>query len=211
MFNIAKLLPKEHKFCDLLRQISAECLTGSSHLRTMVEDGNPAKRHEAYAAITACKAQAKKISAEVTRELCLTFITPFDREDIQDLTTALYRVIKTIDKLSEYLEIHKVVSRDDLLAQIDVIISESAGMDSMLHALIEGGKTKQILEQAALLDSLENRGDIILNELLVKLIRDTTDARQLILRKDIYDMLERIIDLYRDAASVALKVALKHS
>ena len=65
--------------------------------------------------------------------------------------------------------------------------------------------------KARQLQELENKGDAILGELLVELFRNSTDPRDLILRKDIYDMLEKVIDRYRDAAGVALQIVLKHS
>lgn len=211
MLNIARLLPNEGKFLRYLEQLGAKAHESAGLLKTYVENADPDARAKAGAAITECKAEAKRISAEVTRELCLTFVTPFDREDIQDFSADLYKIPKTVEKLREYLELHKVKELGELSAQIDLITEEADAMDKMIRALIDGGKPKQIIEQAELLDQLENKGDDILSGLLVKLIDNTQDTRQLILRKDIYDMLERIVDRYRDAAGVALQIALKHS
>ena len=55
------------------------------------------------------------------------------------------------------------------------------------------------------------KGDLMLGELLVSLFNEGHTVRDLILRKDIYDMLEKVIDRYRDAAGVALRIVLKHS
>lgn len=211
MLSIAKLLPNEGKFLRYLEQLGAKANDSARHLKTFVESADAPSRAAAGASITAAKAQAKAIAAEVTRELCLSFITPFDREDIQDFAQNLYKIPKTIEKLREYLDLHKVTDIPELLPQIDLIIEEAACMDSLIQTLIKGGKPKHIIEKAAELDALENKGDDILSGLLVSLISDTQTVRQLILRKDIYDMLERIIDLYRDAAGVALQIALKHS
>ncbi|MDE1152277.1 MAG: DUF47 family protein [Micavibrio sp.] len=211
MFNIAKLLPSEGKFYTYLEQLSAEAHTSATHLKTLVETTDAGARAEAAAAITACRAQAKSISAEVTRQLCLTFITPFDREDIQLFSNYLYRITKTTEKVREYIELYKLSDLSDFTRQVEVIIQEADGMDNMVHALIKGGKPKQIIEKAELLDSLENKGDAILSELLATLIEKTEKARDLIAKKDIYDLLERVIDGYRDAAGVALQISLKHS
>ena len=211
MLNIARLLPSEGKFYRFLEQLSAEAHTGASHLKTYVESKDPRTRTEAGRAISDCRAHAKKLSAEVTKELCLTFITPFDREDIQQFSTYLYKVTKTIEKVREYIDLHELHALDDLPRQIDLIIQEADAMDSMVQALIKGGKPEQIVEKAALLDGLENKGDAVLSELLVALMRDTKDVRLMILRKDIYNLLERVIDGYRDAAGIALQIALKHS
>lgn len=211
MFNIARLLPREEKFYRFLKDLSSAAETSALHLKTLVETTDPAQRAEASKAIFACKLDAKRIAAEVTEALCLTFVTPFDREDIQDLSSELYKIPKTIDKVREYLELHNLTQTEELVEQATLITEEAAGMQRMLTALIEGGKTKQILQQAHALDEIETKGDAVLSALLVRLVRDVTDTRQLILRKDIYDMLERVIDRYRDAANIALQIALKHS
>jgi uncharacterized protein Yka (UPF0111/DUF47 family) len=211
MLNIARLLPSEGKFYRYLEQLSAEAHTSATHLKTFVESKDPPTRTEAGRAISNCRMQAKKLSSEVTQELCLTFITPFDREDIQFFSSYLYKITKTIEKVREYIEIHDVHDIDDLPRQIDLIIQEADAMDSMVQALIKGGKPEQIVQKAALLDGLENKGDAVLSELLVNLMKDTKDVRRMILRKDIYDLLERVIDGYRDAAGIALQIALKNS
>jgi uncharacterized protein Yka (UPF0111/DUF47 family) len=211
MLNIAKLLPSEGKFLKFIDQLSSEAHTASLHLKTFVEDTDPGKRAEAGAGISACKAEAKRISAEVTKELCLTFVTPFDREDIQNFCGHLYRITKTIEKVREHMDMYKFKDAVELTRQVEVIVAEADGMKIMVEGLLNGMKTKQIIEKAALLDQLENKGDEVLSDLLVILVQNAPDAKQLILRKDIYDLLERVIDVYRDAAGVALQIALKHT
>ncbi|HYD17018.1 MAG TPA: DUF47 family protein [Patescibacteria group bacterium] len=211
MLNIAKLIPSEGKFYTFLQQLSSEAHTASLHLKTFVESTDPAARTEAGAAITSCKAQAKTISAEVTKELCISFVTPFDREDIQNICGHLYRITKTIEKVREHMDMYQMKDAIELARQVEVILLEADGMQIMVDALIKGGKAQQIIEKAKLLDELENKGDAILSDLLVTLIREAPDTKQLLLRKDIYDLLERVIDGYRDAAGVALQIALKYN
>jgi uncharacterized protein Yka (UPF0111/DUF47 family) len=55
------------------------------------------------------------------------------------------------------------------------------------------------------------QGDAILAELLVTLFKEGRPARDLILRKDTYDMLEKVIDRYRDVSNIAVEIVLKHS
>ncbi|HEX4353481.1 MAG TPA: hypothetical protein VHZ95_11210, partial [Polyangiales bacterium] len=141
----------------------------------------------------------------------LTFVTPFDREDIQLFCSYLYRITKTIEKVREHLDIHEMHDIEDLPRQVALIAQEAEAMDSVVKTLVKGGKLEQVVAQTAILDELENKGDALLSELQVNLMKDTRDVRRLILRKDIYDLLERVIDGYRSAAGVALQIALKHS
>ncbi len=211
MLNIAKLLPSETKFYTYIEQLSSEASTAAHHLKTFTDSEDPVARKEAGNAITACKAEAKRISAEVIKQLCVSFVTPFDREDIQNFCGYLYRITKTIEKVREHMDMYQMKDAKELTRQVDVILQEAEGMQTMVAGLIKGGRPQHIIEKAALLDALENKGDEVLSDLLVILIREAPDAKQLILRKDIYDLLERVIDGYRDAAGVALQIALKYS
>lgn len=211
MFSISRLLPRDKKFFEFLERMSAQTQISAQHLKTFAESQDPAARATAATGIKTAKYEAKCISSDTTKELCRTFITPFDREDIQDFMSGLYKIPKKIDKVREYLEMHELTHREELLAQIGVIILEAEAMQSLVKALVQGGKSEIIMKQAALLDQLENEGDIILSHLLVKLLRDTTDPRQLILQKDLYDMLEKVIDGFRNVAEIGIQIALKHN
>lgn len=211
MLNIARLLPNEGKFYRLIEQLSSQAHTAAGHLNTYAESGDSEARQRAADSISACKAQAKKLSSEVTRELCLTFVTPLDREDIQHFCGHLYRITKNIDKVRKHMDMYGMKDAKELSRQIEVILQEAEGMQSMVETLIKGGRPQHIIEKAELLDRLETEGDEVLSDLLVTLVKDAPDAKQLVLRKDIYDLLERVIDCYRDAAGVALQIALKHT
>ncbi len=211
MLNIAKLLPSEAKFHRLIEQLAQQTYASARHLKTMVSSTDSPTRKEAAAAITSCKAQSKILMNEITRELCLTFVTPFDREDIQSFSSTLYKIPKTIEKVRDLLEFHNVTDIRDLIPQADLILEETEAMKSMVESLIKGPKTEEIMQKAALLDALETRGDDILSHLLADLLRNTQDARTLILKKEAYDILERVIDRYRDAAAIALQIVLKNS
>jgi len=212
MFKLPRLLPKADNFCALLGQLSTEARNTALHLQTFVESQSAADREQAAAAISASKNTAKKITTEITRELCRTFITPFDREDIQDLASDLYKIPKTIEKIKDRLSMHDIASQGgDFSRQVALIVQEAEAMEDMIRELTTGKNNTKVVARANILQELEHKGDAILGELLVSLFRDTTSPRELILRKDIYDMLEKVIDRYRDASDVALQIVLKHS
>ncbi|HEY8189130.1 MAG TPA: DUF47 family protein [Micavibrio sp.] len=212
MIRFPSLQPKENKFCIFLERLSGQAHACALHLKVFIESPDAAAQTHASQAIAGCKAAAKSISADITAELCRTFITPFDREDIQDFAADLYKIPKAMDKIKNRLAMHGIASiKGDFSRQIDLIVQEAEAMEDMVHELTRGHNAKRIIEKAAVLQELENRGDDILGDLLVSLFRNEHDARDLILRKDIYDMLEKVIDYYRDAAGIALQIVLKHS
>lgn len=213
MLKLPFLKPKDNKFCTLLEGLSTQARECAIHLKTFVESTDAGAQAKAADAITASRRQSKDVTAQITAELCRTYITPFDREDIQDIAADLYKIPKTIEKIKERLSSHGISSvKGDFSRQIDVIVAEAEAMEEMVKELIKPAHDdERIIAKARQLQELENKGDAILSELLVALFKNNTDARDLILRKDIYDMLEKVVDRYRDAAGVALQIVLKHS
>lgn len=206
------LMPREEKFFVLLEKLSSQAELCAHHLKTYIESKNIEEKQTAGAAMRACRAEAKALSFEVTKQLYLTYVTPLDREDIQDISADLYRITKLIEKAYERMSLHKLeINRGDFSRQVDLIVREAVVMQSMVKELITSSKADQILKHADILRDMEQEGDAILSELLGELFRNTNDARELILRKDIYDLLEKVVDSYRDIAGIALQIVLKYS
>lgn len=209
---IARLQPRENKFYILIESLSAQAKDCAFHLKLFIESDDAAGRARAREAVERCRRESKALGSEITRALCSTFITPFDREDIQDFSSSLYKITKTIKKICDRMSLHDLASeKGDFLKQTELIAQEAEAMDDMVRELTKGGDARRIVQKVNMLYDIENKGDEMLGELLVELFKDGRDARDLILRKDIYDMLEKVIDRYRDAAGVALQVVLKHS
>ena len=210
--GLSRLLPKEEKFFSFLQKLSKDAHDSAKHLKTFVESKSSPERAKAAAEISASRQQSKTTSGEVTKELCVTFITPFDREDIQSLSSELYKIPKVIEKIRERLDLYKLDNqKGDFSRQTDLIVQEALSMEDMIRALTHGGKTDFVLQKVGFMQSLEHKGDAVLNELMTALFNDTADCREFIARKDIYDMLEKVIDCYRNAANIAMQIVLKHS
>lgn len=205
-------LPKQEKFYAYLTQLTAVAQEGAQILKTYVEAQDMAGRKAAWQSLAECRAQSKTVMGEVTDELGRSFVTPFDREDIQNFCQYLYRIPKMIERVMQRMELHGLgTGRADFLRQIDVILQEAALMEAMVADLIHKRNAKQMMHNVALLHDLEQKGDDILQELLSSLFVESHDVKDLMLRKDIYDMLEKVIDRYRDAAAVTLQIVLKYS
>ncbi len=212
MFKLPSFLPKENKFNVLLKDLAAQAGVCAHQLKIFVESNDDDVRIDAARSITQTRDRAKEIATSMTRELCLTFVTPFDREDIQDIAENLYRIPKTIEKVKDRMMMHDLGGRhDDFIRQTDLIVLEADAMVAMVDDLVAGKNGQKVQDKVALFYDLENQGDKILGELLVTLFKNSGTNHDLILRKDIYDMLEKIVDRYRDAAGIALQMVLKHT
>lgn len=211
MSFLSRLLPQEDKFFALIRAMSEKAEAGAILLRDFAASTDEASRAKFSRDIMDNKAASKQLSQQMTKELAISFITPFDREDIQDLATNLYKIPKIIDKIRERLELHGMKNDDGYNRQLELIVQEASEMQDVVDALTRKGATKVIVDKVAIMHDLEGKGDDLLGQLQASLFRSEVDARELILRKDIYEMLEKVMDRYRDAAANALQIVLKHS
>jgi uncharacterized protein Yka (UPF0111/DUF47 family) len=205
------LMPQKAQFNLLMQDLSDTVCSCPLHLKTYVESKDEETRSRARVALREARMRSKEIAAEITQELCQSYITPFDRDDIQDFTTSLYKIPKIIEKVRDRLDLHGLVQDGgDFSHQIDVIVDEAAAMRAITAHLLHKPDSRKVQDNVRVLYELEDKGDVILGQLLGQLFKTHHEARELILRKDIYDMLEKIIDRYRDAAGVALQIVLKH-
>lgn len=211
-FFPTSLLPKKDIFNQLLEQLTAKAYESAVQLKIYAQSDDLEKAAQAGEAIKRCRIEAKQISMNITRELSISFITPFDREDIQEFSVNLYKIPKMIEKIRERIEMHGMNTiKKDFSQQIDLIVEEAETLQMMVGALLGKKDFAAIKDKIAILHNLEQRGDDILGELLTKLFKENREARDLILRKDIYDMLEKVVDRFRDVASVTLQIVLKYS
>ena len=206
------ILPREDKFSKLLTELSEVAHASAIDLKHYLESDDHSHREIKKIEIAKSRQRSKDVLSQITKTLCQTYITPFDREDIQDFAVHLYKITKIVDKVRERIELHGIAQENgDFSRQIDLIIREGAVMSEMVAALGKGKTSRMIVDKAELLQDLELQGDAVLAELFVSLFKEGRPARDLILRKDTYDMLEKVIDRYRDVSNIAVEIVLKHS
>lgn len=212
MFKFINLKPREDKFRKILDEMSVQAHDCARHLKTFLDDTDAGVRDRAAADIAQCKAAAKILSLQVTKELCRTYITPFDREDIQALSSHLYRIPKTVEKIKDRVIAHRLHNTNgEFSRQADIIVEQADVLRDTIIEIIGKQDAKIIVAKAGAMDILEQRGDTAFGELLAALYEQKTDVRDILLRKDLYDLLEKVVDAYRDVSGVALQIVLKHN
>lgn len=210
--KLLNILPKEEKFYDLLKALTRHAREASEALHHWVSNTDSHVHEQCLSQVKRAKRDAKESVRTITEEACRTFITPFEREDIQELANALYRIPKIIEKVGDQMQAHRLGQREgDLKRFTTLIVRQAEAMDELMVGLCGGLQPNVIHEKAAILDEMEDQGDEAFNQLVTALFRDEADLKELLLRKDLYDLLEDVTDFYRDAAGVGLRIVLKHS
>jgi uncharacterized protein Yka (UPF0111/DUF47 family) len=212
MFSISKLLGHDEKFFDLL-EASAQQADSSVHqlidLLAKVEQGKPL---ESVAAFAESRREDKRITKELTEQLSKTFITPLEREDIQGLATALYKIPKTVEKIGERV----LICPEDLHGlsfkkQVELLDQAAETVLAMVKALRKGMDVGTAREMNDKLQTIEGNADKLELELLHDLYHGDYEAKHMIFLRDLYELLEKVVDRCRDAGNIILQVALKYA
>ena len=154
----------------------------------------------------------KRITQELTEALSTTFITPLEREDIQALASSLYRIPKTVEKIGERILIcPQDVEGRSFRKQIELLDQAAETVLAMVKQLRKGTDIETARQMNARLQTIEGDADDLEFELLRDLYQGDYNPRQLIFLRDLYELLEKVIDRCRDTGNIVLQIVLKYS
>lgn len=209
MKALRKLLGYDDRFYDLLE---ASALEAQSSVRLLIEILNNRNDTSALDDIVAKRRRDKRITEEITELLCRTFVTPLDREDIEALSTALYKIPKTVEKFCEiYILCREDLEGVDFSSQTDILQQTTDVVARMVQMLRQRANLELMKEHNTRLHQLEGEADKLMLGLIKGLYRGKHDPLRVIIVLDLYEILERIIDRCRDAGNVIFQVVLKYS
>jgi uncharacterized protein len=209
MFSLQKLLGKDDKFFELLEASAEEGLASVEALRRILS--NPAQK-PTLDEFVASRRKDKAITTEISELLVKTSVTGMEREDIEELCNALYKIPKTIEKFAERYVLTAPELRDvPFTKHVEMLEDAARTILTMLREIKTGSNLKKIKEQNEHLQKVEGEADKLMLELLRDLYSGNYSAVRVIVLKDLYELLEKVVDRCRDAGVVISHIALKHS
>lgn len=208
MFSLKKLIGGEEVFFELLEK-SAEEARESVDLLVRLLAKPDAGSLDDFALL---RRKDKRITEEISERLTTTFVTPLEREDIEALSNALYKIPKTLEKFGERLLLcPERIRKVDFSRQAALLLKAAEVVLVMVRALRSSPDLEKVKEQNDRLQYLEGEADKLMVELLRDLYAGEKDAVTVIALKDLYDLLEKVIDRCRDAGNVIFHIVLKNS
>ena len=203
-----RLTPRTTEFYDLFTRAGENALEAARKAEI---------RFREYPNSSVSQADVKSVETEgdeITRELIqllnTQYVTPFDREDIYELTTAIDDVVDYIEEVSDLLGLYGIESTTKhaveqcrifvkAVEQLALALSGLKGLRGIQEALVE-------------LKRLEDEGDRVVHDAVAALFRDDRIDPLIVIRwKDIYDGLERAIDAAERAANVIANIVVKNA
>lgn len=210
-FNIfEKLLPPENKvFYDCFEDAADNCNEMAKLFSEALEHG---MNEELIVKARILKHRGSGLERETISKLNSTFVTPIDREDIQELATMLNKITKKIVQASMNLNIYRMTSfTEEMQQQSKTILKATNELMRSVGLLKTISKTNEITASHQSMKEIESLGDDILYRGLDKLFSGEFEALDVIKLRDIYKVLESALDNCFSVSDAILNIALKNN
>lgn len=203
-------VPQDRKFFPLFDKAAANVQEGGKAIYELVTSPNPEDRQHYLRLIEKIEHIGDEITHEIFKELSLNFITPFDREDIHRLVTAIDDIIDYIHGSSKRIELYKLNEFDsDMIKLCDLIKQSTEELKSAVSELKNMKKMRDITASLVRINSIENHADDIFDHAVARLFEFEKDAVKIIMVKEILQGLETATDKCEDAANVIESIMIK--
>ena len=207
MFSLQKALGKDDRFFNLLEASATEARASAQALTRFFQTPGPERSLDAFAQ---SRRKEKEINAEIVESLATQVMTMFEREDVEALAKALYKIPKTVEKIGERLLLGPdFLEGVDLSKPVAMLERATNILLLMIGELRRGASLPEVKRHNSELQQIEGEVDKLMTELTRELYRIKTDVGRALFLKDLYDLLERVTDRCRDAGNVIIQIVLK--
>ncbi|MES2704132.1 MAG: DUF47 family protein [Bacteroidota bacterium] len=211
--SVLKLfLPKDRVFYSLFEEVATTLVHMGGTFKAAIQEKDLSKRDVLLKTLEEQEHRNDETTHRIFIELGRNFITPFDREDIHYLATALDDIADYMWGAAKRVVNYQVHDEYNTLSAFAEIISKSiAAINTSIYGLRDMKDIRSITSACVLVNSLENDADDLLDHTMMKLFASSIDAIELIKQKDIFQMLETVTDKCEDAANVVESIIIKYS
>jgi hypothetical protein len=209
MFSLQKVLGNDEHFFELMEGSAEEARASIQCLVRLLKHPEKGQSLDPFAEI---RRKDKRITQQLSEHLCKTFITPLEREDIEALSNALYKIPKTAEKFGErYLLAPKHLAGWSPSRQLEMLEKAADTVVLLVQELRGGVNLEKVKKQNDQLQHIEGEADKLMIKSLHELYSGDYGSLRVIILKDLYELLEKIFDRCRDVGNVVFQIVLKHS
>jgi uncharacterized protein len=208
MFSLQTIFGQGMQFYTLLEAAATAAYDSTKALHVMLKDS---RRSPSLDAFKLARQREREASDKISQELVNSFITPIEREDIEALGSALYKIPKQVEKFADrYTLALKHLEGIDFAPRAAMLEQAAAVVVDMIHEL-RNMKLERMKELNDKLRSIEMEADRLMLELYRDIYSGKLDNLQMFLLKEFFEILEKAIDRCREAGVVAYQIVLKNS
>jgi predicted phosphate transport protein (TIGR00153 family) len=198
---------RDREFFDLFEEAGANIVRSADLLDQMIR--SYPDRAGLARDILICEQDGDRIVHDIIHRLNHTFVTPIDREDILELTSALDDIVDFTEEVADYMGLYKIEAPMEQAAQLTHVLLAAARQLAEAIPRVRG--FKDISTQTVETHRLENEGDRIVREAIAALFAQGIDPMFVIRWKDIFERLEDAIDACERAAYILEGIVIKNA
>jgi predicted phosphate transport protein (TIGR00153 family) len=205
-------LPKDRVFFTLFENMAEVVGKMATQLQIMVNESDEDKRAEIAAIIENLEHKNDDFTHNVFTELGRNFITPLDREDIHYLATALDDIADYIYASAKKINFYKINPNDIGIHKLaDLVLQGSVEIKKAVHGLRDMKNLREMTEAIVKINSIENQADDVFDMSIDSLFNNENDFKEVIKKREIYQVLEIATDKCEDAANVIESIIIKYA
>jgi len=206
-------VPKDKKvFFPLFEAASSNVVAMATMLVEAVNSNNAATRLELFKQIDKLENKGDDFTHQIYLELGKNFITPFDREDIHALATAIDDVADYIQGSANRMMLYNIEEYTEPICKLsDLILQGSHDLEKAVRELRDLKNVRAIADSCIRINSVENQADYVFDRAVADLFLYEKDALRLIKYKEILAALETATDMCEDAANVMESILVKNA
>ncbi len=204
--------PKDKKFQPLFEQAGSNVLKIAEALLIVVTTKDLEKRKEYIKEVERLEHVGDDITHSIFIELSKNFITPFDREDIHTLASAIDDIADYIHASAGNIELYQVTNIGDAMVKLaELLVEMCIDLEKAIKELRSFKNIRVIADACVRINSAENQADYVCNLAIARLFEFETNAIELIKQKEILQTLEIATDKCEDAANVLESILVKNA
>lgn len=166
--------------------------------------------HEKVAAIKIMETECDMQAHGIMQELKESFITPFDREDISEITGEMDDIVDCMEEAANAFDMYGIKQmRPEAVMMAEKTVQAIRELEIMFKHLSEIKKNKIVLEQIIEINRIENEGDVLYRKYIKELFEKEKDPIELIKWKEIYQLIEDSLDSCENVANILEAVVMK--
>jgi uncharacterized protein len=205
-------LPKDRIFYQLFESVAKELVKMGDKLKEMVNEPDFDVRAKYLKEIEDMEHVNDDFTHQIFMELGRNFITPFDREDIHYLASALDDIADYIYATAKKINFYRVNPDDIGIRKFgDIIPLGCVAVHNAVTELRNMKNMRQITDALVVINSIENQADDIYDMSIERLFATEPDAKEVIKKKEIYQVMEIVTDKCEDAANVIESIIVKYA
>lgn len=205
-------MPKNRVFFELFEKVADNVAKMGTLLKDIVAEPDFDKRAGLISQVEDFEHANDELTHSIFTELGRNFITPFDREDIHLLATALDDVADYIYASAKKINFYRVNPNDIGMQKMTELIEQGAQhVRTAVSELRDMKNMRNMTEALVKINSIENQADDIFDMSIERLFATEPDAKEVIKKREIYQVMEIVTDKCEDASNVIESIIIKYS